>query len=165
MITNPCVVTAQLRLSRWVWMFPTVVSKFVPVVILWLMAGCAANNLLVTTTVAMATPTHLPPALPTPTPAATSEPCASLDPLLRQLSQSDDPLSLVGVNNLILTSDGLFVRLTLTHPNADLTAYSLVSPSPQDTHWDAYVPLAQLCPLADEPAVVSVEAIRGDVQE
>lgn len=140
------------------------VSKFVPVVILWLMAGCAANNLPVTTTVVMATPTHLPPVIPTHPPAPTSELCANLDPLLRELSQSDDPYSLVGVNNLILTPDGLLVRLTLTHPDADLTAYSLVSPSPQDTHWDAYVPLAQLCPLADEPVVVSVEAIRGDAQ-
>lgn len=165
MIIVPYMVTAQLRLSRWVRMFPTVVSKFVPVVILWLMTGCAADNLPVTTTVAMATPTHLLLALPTPTLAATSEPCSSLDPLLRQLSQSDDPLSLIGVNNLILTPDGLFVRLTLTHPDADLTAYSLVSPSPQDTQWDVYVPLTQLCPLANEPMVVAIEAIRGDVQE
>ncbi len=165
MTTQPCMNTTQLRLSRWQWLFLTLLPKIVPVIILLLMTSCAADNLPVTTTVAIATPTRLPPVIPTPTPAATSEPCANLDPLLRQLSQSDDPLSLAGVNNLILTSDGLFVRLTLTHPDADLTAYSLVSPSPQDTHWDAYVPLAQLCPLADEPAVVAVEAIRGDVQE
>lgn len=104
------------------------------------------------------------PSSPSPLPTTTSEPCPSLDPLLRQLSQSDDPLSLVGVNNLILTSAGLLVRLTLTHPNADLSAYTLTLQSQQDTLWTAYVPLAQLCPLADEPVVVSVEAIRGDVQ-
>jgi hypothetical protein len=143
-------------------MFLTLLPKFIPVIILWLMTGCTVDKLPVTTTVAMATPTHLPPVIPTPT--ATSEPCSSLAPLLRQLSQNDDPHSLIGVNNLILTPDGLFVRLTLTHPDADLTAYNLVSPSPQDTHWDAYVPLDHLCPLADEPAVVAVEAIRGDVQ-
>lgn len=164
MITQPCMVTTQLRLSRWEWMFFTLLPKFVPVVILWLMAGCAAENLPVTTTVAMATPTLLSPTPPAPILTITSEPCSNLDPLLRELSQSDDPLSLVGVNNLILTPDGLLVRLTLTHPDADLSAYTLTIQGQQDTLWDIYVPLAQLCPLADEPVVVSVEAIRGDAQ-
>jgi len=139
--------------------------QLITALFLLLMVSCAVDNLPATSQPPAATPTPLSPVLPTPIPASTSEPCPTLDPLLRQLSQSDDPHSLIGVNNLILTPDGLFVRLTLTHPDADLTAYDLVSPHPQDTHWDAYVPLDQLCPLANEPTVVAVEAIRGDVQE
>ena len=144
---------------------PTVFRQVVIIVFMLMVVGCGADEGVVTETVAAATATPSPTSPAAPTPSATTEPCANLDPLLRELSQSDDPLSLAGVNNLILTPDGLLVRLTLTHPDADLTAYGLVSPSPQDTHWDAYVPLAQLCPLADDPTVVAVEAIRGDVQE
>ena len=134
--------------------------RLVVVMALLFLMGCAVDEQPETSRIAAATLPSSPSAPPTPT----SEPCPNLDPLLRELSQSDDPLSLVGVNNLILTPAGLLVRLTLTHPDADLSAYTLTSQSQQDTLWDAYVPLAQLCPLADEPVVVSVEAIRGDAQ-
>lgn len=143
-------------------------KKLAPVLFVILMlVGCGANKGGVTgeATVAAATATPSPTTPATATLPITLEPCGRLDPLLRELSQSDDPLSLAGVNNLMLTPDGLLVRLTLTHPNADLSAYTLTLKGQQDTLWDAYVPLAQLCPLADEPVVVSVEAIRGDVQE
>ena len=67
--------------------------------------GCAVDEQPETSRIAAATLPSSPSAPPTPT----SEPCPNLDPLLRELSQSDDPLSLVGVNNLILTPDGLLV--------------------------------------------------------
>ena len=134
--------------------------RLVVVMALLFLMGCAVDEQPETSRIAAATLPSSPSAPPTPK----SEPCPNLDPLLRELSQSDDPLSLVGVNNLILTPAGLLVRLTLIHPDADLSAYTLTSQSQQDTLWDAYVPLAQLCPLADEPVVVSVEAIRGDAQ-
>lgn len=127
--------------------------------------GCTAEEQPEISRVAAATPTLSPTAPAITTLLPTRAPCSHLDPLLRELSQSDNPLSLAGVNNLMLTPDGLLVRLTLTHPDADLSAYTLTILSQQDTLWDAYVPLEQLCPLADEPVVVSVEAIRGDVQE
>ena len=136
--------------------------RLVVVMALLLLVGCAVDKQPEISRTAAAPLLSSPSTFPTPTP--TSEPCANLDPLLRQLSQSDDPLSLVGVNNLILTPDGLLVRLTLTHPDADLSAYTLTLQSQQDTLWTAYVPLEQLCPLADEPVVMSVEVIRGDVQ-
>ncbi len=139
--------------------------KLIIVMVLLLMVGCVVDNPPATSQPLAATPTLLPPATPTQIPTATSEPCPNLDPLLRELSQSDDPYSLAGVNNLILTPDGLLVRLTLTHPDADLSAYTLTIQGQQDTLWDIYVPLAQLCSLADEPTVVAIEAIRGDVQE
>lgn len=143
---------------------PTVFRQVVSLVILLMIAGCGVDNGEVTGTTAAATPTLFLTTPATATLPITPEPCGRLDPLLHELSQSDDPLSLAGVNNLMLTPDGLLVRLTLTHAAADLSAYTLTLKGQQDTLWDAYVPLAQLCPLVDEPVVVNVEAIRGDVQ-
>lgn len=137
-------------------------------VFMLMMVGCGTDEGVVTVvptgTTAAATPTLFLTTPATATLPITLEPCVNLDPLLRELSQSSDPLNLTGVNNLMLTPDGLLVRLTLTHAAADLSAYSFTTLSQTDTLLDAYVPLHQLCFLADDSSIIAIEAIRGDVQ-
>lgn len=96
----------------------------------------------------------------TPPPGSTKQagPCPRLDPKLLELSELADPTARAAELSVTLEGGRAFVALLLRdEAPADLAAYDAEITTQIGGRAQGFVPLDQLCALANDPAVLAVQ--------
>lgn len=100
--------------------------------------------------------------IPAVKPDRSSDSCGQLDDPLRQLSEADDPELFAQQHGLWLTPEGVGVEIRLTSAEAtpDLIAYQIELRGQRAAIMEAFVPIAQLCNLAEDEEVMRIVPLR-----
>lgn len=100
--------------------------------------------------------------VPAVKPDRSSDPCGRLEDPLRQLYEADDPELFAQERGLWLTADGVGVEIRLASPEVslDLSRYQIAPRNQRGAIMEAFIPVAQLCNLAENEEVMRIAPLR-----
>lgn len=100
--------------------------------------------------------------IPAVKPDRSSDPCRRLDDPLRQLYEADDPELFAQERGLWLTADGIGVEIRLASPETslDLSGYQIALRNQRAAIMEAFLPVEQLCNLAEDEEVMRIVPLR-----
>ena len=100
--------------------------------------------------------------IPAVKPDRSSDPCGLLDDPLRQLYEADDPELFAQERGLWLTADGIGVEIRLASPETslDLSRYYIAPRNQRGAIMEAFIPVEQLCNLAENEEVIRIAPLR-----
>lgn len=86
--------------------------------------------------------------------------CPNLDSVLEELATASDPAGFAASHSLRLAENGVGVEIRLATAGVDLGPYRATVRNDGGLVLEAYVPVAQLCDLAHDPAVLRVSPLK-----